>query len=800
MGSKYTVQHVGKILDTLNSDGYSRKSAVILTVLVLVTAVTFAFLAWSGYREARQGAVVNMFATGAAIFVVLLSAWLLHRQLRAAWLIARAARADLLAQNERLRISESHLSDAMAMARLAYWEYDIASKQLLCNDSLYALLKTSADLIGSYSVSVERFTAEILHRDDVQSLMSGVDACVTEGNRQRVFVAEARMFCGDGICRWYVIHFRFVPGIDGAPAKICGGSADIDTEKRTREQLRLLANVFEHSGEAIVVTDAQNRIVSINESFTRLTGYSDAEVRGQNPRILSAGRTSHAEYEDMWSSINAKGGWQGEIWDKRKDGSCYPKWLTISTLHDEQGRITHYIGSFTDISERKDAERQILHLAHHDTLTGLANRFSLHQRLDQAVALARRDDRCLAVLFIDLDRFKAINDSLGHPMGDRLLIEVGQRLRASVRDSDVVARFGGDEFVIVMTDIADGNVGQISSLAGKILRHLSKPYGIAGRELRSTPSIGISVFPNDGADVDTLLKNADMAMYHAKSLGRANFQFFAPSMNEAAAERADLEGALRRAIDDGQLLLHYQPQVDASSGRTVCLEALARWQHPQRGLIPPNKFIPLAEESGLIEPLGRWVLDAACRQLWWLNSQGWTGVRMAVNLSARQLKQDDLIPWIEQLLAVHGVRAADLELEITESVAMENPEAMIGILRRLRELGVTLAIDDFGTGYSSLAYLKLLPIQRLKLDRSFVSDIESDHNDAIICSATIALAHSLGLEVVAEGVETEAQYSFLRYLGCDLIQGYYFSRPLAADVVEDFLKQSSAEPKILDAP
>jgi diguanylate cyclase (GGDEF)-like protein/PAS domain S-box-containing protein len=661
-------------------------------------------------------------------------------------------------------------------------------------------MRTSQDLIGSVEIPMDRFVGVFLHRDDTAALMAEIDACIAGADARHVHVAEVRVFGGDGVCRWYALHFRFVPGIERGSAKICGATADIDADKRTKEQLRLLAEVFEHSGEAILVTDTQNRIVSVNESFARLTGYSQSEVLGQNPRMLSAGRASRQEYEEMWSAIQRHGIWQGEIWDKRKDGSCYPKWLTISTLHDEQNRVTNYIGSFTDISDRKDAERQILHLAHHDTLTGLANRFSLHQRLEQALVLARRDNRGLVVLFIDLDRFKAINDSLGHPMGDRLLIEVGQRLRITVRESDVVARFGGDEFVVVITDVAEDNVGQISSLAGKILRRLSRAYSIAGRELHSTPSIGISVFPNDGSDVDALLKNADMAMYHAKSLGRANFQFFTPSMNEAAAERADLEGALRRAIDDNQFLLHFQPQIDAVRGRTVCVEALVRWQHPQRGLVAPNKFIPLAEDTGLIEPLGRWVIDAACRQLWWMTHHGWPGIRIAVNLSARQLKQDDLIPWIEQLLAVHGVQAADLELEITESVAMENPEVTIGILRRLRELGVTLAIDDFGTGYSSLAYLKLLPIQRLKLDRSFVRDIEADHNDAIICSATIALAHSLGLEVVAEGVETEAQCSFLRYLGCDLIQGYYFSKPLPADALAEFLKQPPVTLNALDAP
>ena len=771
---------------TSSPGGYSGRSITVLVALLLAMAGTLTFLAWPGYAEAWHA---RLPATVAAILVLLLGAWLLHRQIRAAWQVAHEARLDLLTQVQRLRISESHLSEAMNMVRLAYWEYEPAGDRILCNEALYTLLRTTVARIGSYEISRERFLAEVVHREDVPGLVAAIDACVGSRDYERIYAAEARLFGGDGTCRWYAVHFRLLAGVNGSGDKVCGATADVDEDKRNSEQLRLLAKVFAHSGEAILVTDAQNRIVSVNESFTRLTGYSADEVQGQNPRILSAGRTTREEYDEMWQAIRHKGTWQGEIWDQRKDGSVYPKWLTISTLRDDQGRVTHYIGNFTDISERKDAERQILHLAHHDTLTGLANRFSLHQRLEQAVALARRDGRGLAVLFIDLDRFKAINDSLGHPMGDRLLIEVGQRLRGSVRESDAVARFGGDEFVIVMTDLQEANVGQISSLASKILRRLSRAYNIAGRELHSTPSIGISVFPEDGDDVDTLLKNADMAMYHAKSLGRANFQFFTPAMNEAAAERAELESALRRAIETRQFLLHFQPQIDALSGRTQCVEALVRWQHPDRGLVPPAKFIPLAEDTGMIEGVGRWVLDAACRQLWWLRSHGWPGVRMAVNLSARQLKQDDLIPWIEQLLAVHGIPASELELEITESVAMENPEATIDILRRLRDLGVTLAIDDFGTGYSSLAYLKLLPIQRLKLDRSFVRDIESDHNDAIICSATIALAHSLGLEVVAEGVETEAQYAFLRYLGCDLIQGYYFSRPLPADELAPFLGQ-----------
>lgn len=551
-------------------------------------------------------------------------------------------------------------------------------------------------------------------------------------------------------------------------------------------QQRLFGQMFAYSSEAIMITDQDNRIVEINPAFTRLTGYVIDEVRGANPRILASGRTPPETYQTLWAALQSSGQWQGELWDRSKHGAVYPKWTSISTIRDENGTVTHYIASFTDISERKAAEERISYLAHHDVLTGLPNRFSLEGRLDQAILSARRDNKQLAVMFIDLDRFKTINDTLGHHVGDHLLSEVAKRLRNCVRESDIVARLGGDEFVIVLTGIRA--IADVAMMSSKVLHQLTETYQIDGHDLHSSSSVGISVYPDNGGSAEALMKAADTAMYHAKDKGRNNAQFFTDAMNADAHERLLLERELRVALKECQFELHYQPQVCTHS-KVVCgVEALVRWRHPERGLIPPLKFIPIAEEVGLIEELGCWVLDEACRQHAVLRSQGVEGIRMAVNLSAHQLRSSSLVDFVRSAMARHGLSHGDLELEVTESAAMENSAQAITHLEALRDLGVNLAIDDFGTGYSSLAYLKLLPIQTLKLDRSFVKDIETDENDAAISAATIALAHSLGLKVVAEGVETDGQSSFLEEHGCDFLQGYFYGRPEPAERLADVIR------------
>jgi diguanylate cyclase (GGDEF)-like protein/PAS domain S-box-containing protein len=556
--------------------------------------------------------------------------------------------------------------------------------------------------------------------------------------------------------------------------------------EKNQASLRLYANMFEHSGEAILITDHDNHIVEVNPALERMTGYAFDELQGKNPRVLASGQTSHETYVAMWAALGESGFWQGELWDRHKDGGIYPKWSTISAMRDARGGVTHYFAGYTDISERKDAERRIEHLAHHDALTGLFNRHSLENRLGQALLTARRADEPLAVIFIDMDRFKLINDSLGHHVGDQLLIEVAARLKASVRESDVVARLGGDEFVVVLTGM--DSALDATAVTGKILTTLGQPYELCGTTLHSTPSIGVSIFPADGNDVDTLMQNADAAMYHAKEQGRNNIQFFTASMNVAVGERLELERELRLGLERGEFLLHYQPVVDTASGVVVKVEALLRWQNPLRGWVPPLKFIPLAEETGLIESLGTWVLVTACRQLATWRAAGFS-VGMAVNLSAQQLRSNQLPGLIRTCIAHNALQPGELELEITESTAMDNPERAIGQLKALRDLGVVLAIDDFGTGYSSLAYLKLLPIQILKLDRSFVRDIETDSNDAAISAATIALAHHLGLKVVAEGIETAGQREFLSVRGCDYLQGYFFGKPVAAAELEVLLRR-----------
>jgi len=563
---------------------------------------------------------------------------------------------------------------------------------------------------------------------------------------------------------------------------------DISDRHVTETRLRLLAGVFEHSAEAIMVSDRDNRILEVNKAFCRLTGYAADEVRGENPRLLSSGRSPPEAYHAMWQSINSSGHWQGEIWDRRKDGSVYPKWLSISTICGSDGNIEHYIGSFVDISERKAAEEKISHLAHFDTLTDLPNRSNLQGRLEQALAAARRDSlhRPLAVMFLDLDRFKNINDTLGHHVGDSLLLEVSKRLMASVRESDVVARLGGDEFVVVLTG-ADAMAAE--RVAGKILRALSQPYHLDGQRLHTTSSIGIAVFPGDGESVDILMRNADAAMYHAKSAGRNNMQFFTASMNQAASDRRQLEEDLHLALQKNQFVLHYQPQID-DLRRVFAAEALLRWQHPEHGLVPPNRFIPIAEDTGLIVPIGQWVLETACAQL-----QAWSveartcDLQLAVNVSARQFRQADFVDQLRKVIERSGADPLRLKLELTESLVLDNVADTIAKMNVIKQFGVSFSMDDFGTGYSSLSYLTRLPLDQLKIDRAFVSRLPDNQSDAVIAQTIVTMGSSLGLKVLAEGVENEAQRQFLENHGCHGYQGFLFSRPLPIEAFEQLLNR-----------
>ncbi len=575
------------------------------------------------------------------------------------------------------------------------------------------------------------------------------------------------------------------------PSDVYAGSVwiieDLTTDIAERELLLLARKGFEVNSEAIMVSDSHNRIVRVNAAFEAITGYRESEVLGRDPKLLGSGRHDSAFFQTMWHTLRDDGYWEGEIWDKRKDGSEYPKWVHINTIRDSDARISHFVAVFSDISERKASEERIRYLAQHDALTGLPNRFTLAVHLEHALARAERAGEKIGLMFIDLDNFKTINDTLGHAVGDLLLCEVARRITSAVRKADIVARIGGDEFVVVLESAhLPGDAGMV---AQKILDRMSEAVPVDGNELHTTPSIGIAIYPDDAANSEDLMKNADVAMYHAKSAGRNNYQFYAEHMNQAAAVRVQMEMRLRAAMATNEFSLHFQPQIDLSNGLVSGCEALIRWHNAELGWVSPASFIPLTEEIGLIVPIGEWVLRRACE-----TAKGWldAGIEfgcVAVNISPQQFRQRNFPQSVENILRETGLPAACLELEITESTIMETAETAIAMLVRLKSLGITLSVDDFGTGYSSLAYLKRFPIDRLKIDRSFVIDLETDSSDAVIATAVIALAHSLGLSVVAEGVESQGQSDFLREHGCDSVQGYFYCRPGPADIAAEFCRQ-----------
>nr|WKF55823.1 putative signaling protein [Paraburkholderia busanensis] len=558
----------------------------------------------------------------------------------------------------------------------------------------------------------------------------------------------------------------------------------------SRYNLRLADRVVESSLDGVMVTDLNGTIERVNPAFTRLTGYAKAEVVGRNASLLSSGRQAAGFYRALWESLREHGHWQGEIWNRKKSGELYLEYLSISGICDESGRYTHYAAIFSDITGRRLAEERLSYLATHDALTGLPNRTLFSERLEHAMARAQRAGKRVAVMFVDLDRFKLINDTLGHGIGDETLKVIAGRLRHGVRETDTVARLGGDEFTIVAEDIED--IRDVGRIAQSLLEVIGRPVSVGAQSVFVTPSIGISMFPDDGADPKQLLMQADRAMYEAKEVGKNNFQFFAATMTSSAKERIVLEGELREALLNGEFRLHYQPEYDLRSGALTGVEALIRWQHPRRGLVGPDQFIPAAEESALIVPIGGWVLREACRQARaWLD-EGFEFGRIAVNLSGKQCRHDGFLHELAGVLSDTGLPARRLQFELVESMAMTGRDETAALLGELARRGISLAIDDFGTGYSAFAYLQSLPVDTLKIDRSFLAQIgeridapiderEAGAADGAIVRAIVAMAKALGITVVAEGVEYDAQWRFLREIGCDRAQGYLLGRPVPAE-------------------
>lgn len=683
-------------------------------------------------------------------------------------------------ETERRRMSETLqqrnelLRDMSAMAHIGAWEINLQTDQNSWTEEVARIF----DLPSQQPPS----TQEILQFFTPESRQIAADALQNAQEHEIAFDLELEICSAVHRHKWIRVVAAPVRE-NGIIIRIRGAIQDISAQKSAETALRQAAAVIENTQEGVIVTDAQKRITMINPACSRVTGYSEAEMLGKKPSILKSGRHDLNHYRQMWASIQTTGSWQGEVWNRRKNGEIFPELLSITAIKDKSGTVTHYVSVFTDISGLKASEERLAFLAHHDPLTQLPNRLMLFTRLNAALTHARRSGSALALLMFDLDRFKDINDSYGHLFGDQLLQQVSERLMQRLRDSDFMARLGGDEFTILLENLARPE--DAARVAGELIAALNEPFWLDGNiEIRTSASIGISLFPNLGVTSESLLQQADTAMYRAKAEGRGHFQYFSEHMTQAARERIDLDSRLRRALKQGDLRVFYQAQIDIRSGRIVGAEALVRWLDASEGLISPSRFIPIAEETGLIREIGQWVLHETCRQgRAWLDA-GLPPLVLAVNVSGQQIRHGNFNEVVQQALEETGFPAHLLELELTESTLMEDHHAITLLLQKLRARHIRLAIDDFGTGYSSLAYLKRFPLDVLKIDQRFVSDLGQDRDDREIVVAIIELGHTLGFKVLAEGVESPEQLAFLESHGCDLYQGFLRSKPLPAS---DFL-------------
>ncbi|QLC73137.1 EAL domain-containing protein [Pseudomonas sp. LPB0260] len=691
---------------------------------------------------------------------------------------------ELDAATQALGKSQARLALALEASELGLWDWNLESDEVH-----HSHLK---EIFGLEPEAVQIMLRDLkprLHPDDLPLLRRALVEHFK--GRSDGYQIEYRIQHANGHWVWIEDRGRAVErDARGRVLRMLGTRRDISARKLQEEQQRLAATVFEAASEGIVILDPDYRLLAVNQAFRQVTGYRQDELVGQSVATLIGSRESRRQYQMIRLELEAVGSWQGELIETRKNGELYPQWLQLKVVRDGRGQASHIVGFFADLSARRETEERLRYLSHYDELTGLANRSLFKQRLHEASQRARQSGRSLALLHIDLDRFKLLNDSLGHELADQLLRQMSRRLAQAVPEADTIARLSSDEFAVLLDSY--GSLSSLARMASRLLAKLRLPLLVGGEELVVSASVGISLLPDNAREISALISQANMAMQHAKHLGGNTFQFYTDNLQACTLERLQLENQLRKAIEEGQLEVFYQPKLCLADDSVKAAEALVRWRHPSLGLVPPGEFIGLAEETGLIAPIGEFVLRQACQQAREWQRQGLADLRVSVNLSVHQLRKGNLTSLVRQVLEDTGLAAHNLELELTESQLLDNVESVIATFQQLRELGVKLAIDDFGTGYSSLSYLKRFPVDYVKIDQSFIRDLAIGGEDAAITRAIIAMAHGLELKVVAEGVETQAQMDFLKAQHCDEIQGYLISKPVPAEAFARLLSEQAA--------